>query len=198
MSCTDKRASGKKGTLAELVAEFLEQDGCCPRGEMKMFTGLKIEAAISKAALARDDSGNLFSHQWHFFNHPEIPPKAESILLASVNELLACKDFDALHALVKSKLQIPFAGELYWYDTAFRIGISMGIFPTKVYLHAGTKAGAMALGIYKGNGILKMSDLPAELQKMKPHQVEDFLCIKKDVLYRFKQPESAASDSRNT
>jgi len=187
MNCTEKKESGKANTLADLVAEFLEQDGCCPRGEIKTFRGLKIQDAISKAALARDENGNLFSHQWHFFNHPEVPPKAESILLASVNEILACKDFDALHALVKSKLQIPFAGELYWYDTAFRIGISMGILPKTVYLHAGTKDGAMALGIYKGKDVLNMSDLPMELQTMAAHQVEDFLCIKKDVLHKFKR-----------
>ena len=182
MGCTDKKASGKANMLADIVAEFLEQDGCCPREEMDIFRGLKIEDAIKRAAQARDQNGKLFVHQWNLEYQPQVPQKAEKILLASIPEILECKDFDTLHALVKSKLQIPFAGELYWYDTAFRIGISMGIFPQKVYLHAGTRMGAITLGIYeKGKEILEMSDLVKkypEFTKMKAHQIEDFLCIK--------------------
>ncbi len=76
---------------------------------------------------------------------------------------------------------------MYWYDTVFRIGISMGVYPQNVYLHRGTRDGAKALGIYKGKDVLEMSELPVELRKMKPYQVEDFLCIKKDVLHKFKR-----------
>ena len=76
---------------------------------------------------------------------------------------------------------------MYWYDTAFRIGISLGVYPDKVYLYAGTRKGAIALGIYtRGKEVMTMSELPVELQKMKPCQVEDFLCMRKDELHRFR------------
>jgi hypothetical protein len=32
-----------------------------------------------------------------------------------------------------------------------------------------------------------MTELPPELRKLKPYQVEDFLCMKKDVLHKFKR-----------
>jgi hypothetical protein len=51
--------------------------------------------------------------------------------LKCADEIQACKDFDSLHEIVKAKCQISGAGELYWYDTAFRIGISLRFFPEK-------------------------------------------------------------------
>jgi hypothetical protein len=191
MGCTDKKASDKTNSLAELVAEFLEQDGCCPRDEMKAYKGKPIKVAIEMAAQARHGKGKrpdgtkkLHPHQRWL--RQETADKAEKILLGCVPQIKACKDFDALHELVKSKLQITGAKEMYWYDTAFRIGISMGVYPKKVYLHRRTKDGAKAFGIYKGKDFLELSELPAELRKMEPYQVEDFLCIKKDVLHKLK------------
>jgi hypothetical protein len=191
MACSPKNKPIETNSLAQLVAEFLEQDGCCPRDEVKIFQGLKIDDAISKAAQAKDKTGNFFNHQWNLFNHPEVPQQAEKILLSFAAKIEACKNFDSLHELIKSELQIPFAGEMFWYDTAFRIGISMSVYPQKLYLHAGTRKGAIALGVYeKGEEVLEVSELVKkypEFAKMKPHQIEDFLCIKKDMLHKFKR-----------
>ena len=154
---------------------------------MKTFRNLEVRDAIRKAALARDEKGQLYPHQWNFFNRPEVPQQAEAILLKCADEIGACRDFGTLHELIKSKLQMGGASEMYWYDTAFRIGISLNVYPKKVYLHRGTRAGAVALGIYKGKDVLGMSELPPELRRMKPYQVEDFLCMRKDRLHKFKR-----------
>jgi hypothetical protein len=184
MRCTDSKNSIETKSLAQLVAEFLKQDGCCPRDEMDAYKGKPIKEAIEMAARADDGKGNLHSHQRWL--RPETAKQAESILLKCADEIQTCKDFDTLHEFIKSKLQINGASEMYWYDTAFRIGLSLKVYPRKVYLHRGTRDGAKALGIYKGKDVLEMSELPAVLQTMKPYQVEDFLCIKKDVLQKFK------------
>ena len=195
MGCTDSKVSTEANSLSRLVAEFLEADGCCPRDEINAFQNLKIEDAVRKAALARDEHGEFYSHQWNLKEkYPDVPVKAERILVACANEIASCKDFDDLHELLKRELKIKNkvigAGELYRYDTAFRIGISKGVYPKKVYLHAGTRDGAKALGIYReGKEVLEMSELPAELRRMQPYQVEDFLCIKKDVLHKFKRTD---------
>jgi hypothetical protein len=193
MHCADNKSSSETNSLAKVIAEFLDQDGRCPRDEVKTFRGLTIKDAVSKAALAVDENGELFIHQWHFFNHLNVPRQAELLLLESIGEIESCRDFDSLHEIIKSKLQISFAGELYWYDTAFRIGISMGVYPEKVYLHAGTKKGAKTLGLYQvGKKVLEISELVKqypEFAKMKPYQIEDFLCIKEKegVLRKFRR-----------
>lgn len=160
---------------------------------MKAFQDLEIEDAIRKAALARDEKGEIYSHQWHLKEkYPDVPKKAERILANCAGKIAACNDFDALHDLIWDELKlrgrVKGVGELYCYDTAFRIGISRNVMPQKVYLHAGTRKGAKALGIYeKGKEVLEMSELVKkypEFAKLESYQVEDFLCIKHKVLHK--------------
>jgi hypothetical protein len=68
----------------------------------------------------------------------------------------------------------------------FRIGVNLSLHPKKVYLHCGTRIGAKNLGLDYQKHALEMTDLPQELQKLKPYQVEDFLCIYKDALKNVK------------
>jgi hypothetical protein len=50
----------------------------------------------------------------------------------------------------------------------------LNLFPDKVYLHAGTRLGARALGL-RTAATLKMSELPKEFRALKPHEIEDVL-----------------------
>ena len=54
-------------------------------------------------------------------------------------------------------------------------------FSRQVYLHAGTRLGACALGLGASTA-LAVSESPRELRVLKPHEVEDVLCIFKDEL----------------
>jgi len=87
--------------------------------------------------------------------------------------------FGIVHTAVKP---IQGIGELYIYDTSFRIGAKLNLFPTKVYLHAGTRVGTRALGLDGSAATLRVSPLPREFRKLEPHEVEDILCIFKDEL----------------
>ena len=68
------------------------------------------------------------------------------------------------------------------YDTAHRIGAFLGLEPEHVYVHAGTTVGAKALGLKSIDGWVAMDDLPEVFRKLKPYEVEDFLCIYKKKL----------------
>jgi hypothetical protein len=59
-------------------------------------------------------------------------------------------------------------GELYVYDTALRIGAKLGVFPEKVYLHAGTRIGVRNLGLDARRTALRMASLPRALRRLKP------------------------------
>jgi hypothetical protein len=73
-------------------------------------------------------------------------------------------------------------GELYYYDTALRIGASLRLMPRRVYLHRGTRDGAHALGLACKADSLDPRDLPKALAVLEPREIEDFLCIYKDQL----------------
>jgi hypothetical protein len=51
-----------------------------------------------------------------------------------------------------------------------------------VYLHAGTRRGARALGLDHGSDSVSPNQLPPALRRLQPHEVEDVLCIYKDWL----------------
>lgn len=174
------------------IKEFVELNGCFSDAELKVYKNLTLENAVKKAALARDENGNFFPHQWNLKGLPDIPTKVEKILSQHIAEIRSCENFDTLHEFIKSKIfMIPFVGVLYCYDTAFRIGINIGIFPDSIYLHAGTKTGASALGIHlRGKVTLEKSELVKiypEFSKLKPYQIEDCLCITRTLLHKFRR-----------
>jgi hypothetical protein len=68
------------------------------------------------------------------------------------------------------------------YDTALRIGASLGLEPQSVYLHAGTRFGARRLGLDWRAETIPVSALPPPLRKLKPREIEDLLCIFADRL----------------
>lgn len=96
--------------------------------------------------------------------------------------ILNCRTFDELLEISENS-SVKGIGPLAEYDIAFRYGRQIGIYPDKVYLHAGTKIGAKNLGIVKrGAKYLTKEELPAYLKAVEPWMVEDFLCVEKDNL----------------
>jgi hypothetical protein len=107
--------------------------------------------------------------------------EARDNLLKNENVIEKCQDFDELHDLLERLLApITGIGELYVYDTALRIGAKLDMLPTKVYLHAGTRIGAQALGFHSKTKVLEVSQLPKWLHQLEPFEIEDVLCIFKD------------------
>jgi hypothetical protein len=92
--------------------------------------------------------------------------------------LTHARDFDSLFNMVRDAIgPIHGIGELTVYDTALRIGAKLGLPPERVYLHSGTRVGARALGLNWRTPHLELEDFPAELRTLKPHEIEDCLCI---------------------
>jgi hypothetical protein len=95
----------------------------------------------------------------------------------------AVKNFPALLEVVKSAAtRVGGIGPLTCYDVARRIGSYRGIAPEVVYLHAGARVGARALGLAVAHGHISVSALPSPLNRLKPAQAENMLCIFKDDL----------------
>ncbi len=140
-----------------------------------------LESAIEQAALATNSEGKRYSHQYRL--KKTALEEARRVLLMNSKAIAQSKSFDDLFSLVETRVGgITGIGELYIYDTSLRIGAKLGLLPTKVYLHAGTRKGARALGFESKARTLEMSELPPELGQLEPHEIEDVLCIFKDDL----------------
>ena len=68
------------------------------------------------------------------------------------------------------------------YDTAVRIGARLGVEPSKIYLHRGTRAGAAALKLNTKRRALDLDELPIDLRILTAREAEDVLCIYKHEL----------------
>src|SRR5271156_1213742 len=105
-----------------------------------------LAAAICTAALALNSKQKRYSHQRRI----ERTAIRQSLAILSHFEgpIRKCADFPGLFKLIRVELlHVTGIGELYVYDTALRIGTKLGVFPEKVYLHAGTRIGVRTLGL---------------------------------------------------
>jgi|SRR6266852_686247 len=144
-----------------------------------------LESAISDAAMSIDQKGKRFRHQHRI--KKKVLVSARETLLGIAPKLAGCRSFEELYMAIESALQsVDGVGKLYVYDVALRIGAKIGdkagLLPRKVFLHAGTRRVAKALGLNGQLSWLEMDSLPEWLRELQPYEVEDFLCIYKDRL----------------
>jgi hypothetical protein len=138
-----------------------------------------IADAISTAARARTPKGKRFGHQRRI---PEsVLQMSEQILLKSLSVLQSAKTFEELHRVISDKIgDIHGIGELTVYDTSVRIGAKLELAPAVVFLHAGTRVGAKALGLDVSQKAIPTKSFPPEFGRLSPAEIEDVLCIYKD------------------
>jgi hypothetical protein len=139
-----------------------------------------LKDCIRRAARALNEKREKHPHQWR------VPPAAldefANILVRREMEIARCKSFEELFAIVKAASKdIWRHAELTVYDTAWRIAGRLGLEPEAVYLHAGTRVGARALGI-TGRGPIPLKRFPPGFLKLKPREIEDCLCMYADEL----------------
>ena len=138
-----------------------------------------LNAAARAAALSTLPSGKRHPHQ------RRIPGDAlrNAADALTAQAIPACRSFDDLHRTVHDRIGgIHRIGELAVYDIACRIGAFLGLSPDRVYLHAGTREGARALGL-RGATVHK-NRLPPEFRRLSPAEIEDCLCIYKARIQR--------------
>jgi hypothetical protein len=173
--------------MKELDLEGVKQDYVlrirpAAQGELDWFRRQPtLLAAVELAAMATNSRGKKYSHQTRIKKHAL--RKARAVLVANLDRLRGCRDFDQLFGFLDRLLEpIHGIGELYVYDTALRLGTKLGLAPGKVYLHAGTRVGARALGLATKAKVLEIADIPKPWRGLSPHEVEDILCIYKELL----------------
>jgi hypothetical protein len=153
------------------------------------------EEVVRRAALAELPSGKRHPHQ------RRVPRAAleesERRLIANLPQLRQATNFDELLGLINDLIRsIPGVGELTVYDTSVRIGARFGLEPGKVYLHAGTRAGAIALGYDGRRQAIEMDEFPYAIRlRLHPREAQDLLCIYKSGL-REDGPRTCGPGSR--
>lgn len=173
----------KATSLAALVRDYEAQYRPKARAERKRFADMSSAEAVRTAALCVTAKGKRHDHQ------RRIPGRslAEAARRLGHARLGNVRSFEVLHSLIAETCgDLDRFGELTRYDVAFRIGAHLGIEPERVYLHAGTRKGAKALGLPHRRATLEVHELPRAIGKLRPYEIEDFLCIYEEHLARFR------------
>lgn len=175
---TAARSARRLATLDDVVRDYIRIWQRRQGGEQRWFTRQpSVEEAIKTAAMAVSPCGKRLNHQRRI---PKLTLRAWTrALLRRKRGITAARNFDTLHGLLSAVADdLHGIGALTVYDTAVRIGAFLRLRPKFVYLHAGTRAGARALGLAKGER-LRRTELPAPFRRLSPGDIEDCLCIYK-------------------
>ena len=170
------KPNGQGETLAELIHEYKREFGDDHQADRAQYR--KPPNLTEAIRHATGSVGKVPNHQRRVGR--AILTQACERLLQHQDEIQACKSFAELIGLIeRHTADIHRFGTLAVYDTACRLGLSLGLLPEVVYLHAGTKKGANALGLDTSRGYLEMDELRRPFRLLEPWECEDFLCIYK-------------------
>jgi hypothetical protein len=167
--------------FADIVRDYITRRRPLAERELRYYAIQRsLSDAIHEAALSRLPSGKRHPHQRRI--PLRLLQSAENILQRDSDRLREAKSFAELHNHVEKALgQIRGIGPLSVYDIAHRIGAYLKLEPQLVYLHAGARDGARALGLDANT--LRPQQLPNELHVLSPAEIEDVLCIYKKYLH---------------
>jgi len=180
--CKPGRADFGLYTFHDVVRAYIWQHREWARRELSFYRYQRSFAQVVKlAALCRTEDGKRHPHQRR--TPKRVLHLAHRILQRS--KLRPVNTFeelhDAVHRTIGGRRGI---GPLTVYDVALRIGAKLGKEPRLVFLHAGTRKGAKALGLAAGRSTLQIKELPAPFARLRPREVEDCLCLYADDMSR--------------
>jgi hypothetical protein len=179
-------------TYQDVVADYRRRYAGQHHAEMRIFGNPRqtLAEAIHRACrsqIPKNRSRGLKRHPHQPLRamSDEALAEAAARLQAIEVEIAAASDFAALHGLVEAAIaNISGIGELAVYDIAHRVGAYRGLHPEEIYLHAGTREGAKALGLPANRESLPITSLPAGLRSLSAEEAEDLLCIYRKTLAR--------------
>jgi len=134
-----------------------------------------IQDAITVAVTSCNRDGKMYYHQWRLGK--DLLARFLEVCLDHYREIDRARDFHTLYRIIES-CRIPYIGKLTFYDVTHRIARYKGLFPNRIYLHAGTRIGAELLhGKIKGDTILKSQlRTPFHREDINEEDIEDILC----------------------
>ncbi len=136
-----------------------------------------LKDVIEAAAKAVDDYGKIHFHQRRVAK-ADLLAFAEKLINLE-NELANAPTFDEIYTIIKNTSQAGI-NEVTVFDTAFRIGSYLNLFPDKIYLTSGTRIGAEhLLGKLDDKNTLLPTDFPSPFQRedLSTADIEDILYV---------------------
>lgn len=176
-------------SLRDIVRDYRGHDYRKLERELGEFRNERsLRRAIRRAGLAQDAGGKKLRHQ--YLIPPDVLTEWSRILLRYGRTIGECRSFAELHEFLrKVRRKVRGIGRLTVYDTALRIGSlrKLNLAPEAVYLHAGAKVGAKAMGFAGRERAITRGHFPKEFRSLKPYEIEHCLCVYRRELRRLRR-----------
>jgi hypothetical protein len=173
-------------TYKEIVDDYKTKQRSRDDNELSYFASNRrsFEEAVLLAGLAINLEGKRLDHMSRL-QHDALS-RGVTALIKYHAVLSAQADFHSLLQTIYDLLKdISHLGEMYWYDTAIRLGANLGLYPDHIYLHRGTREGAARVVRDTVDRVfIDVHELPPELvdTSLSPGHYESLLCVYKDEL----------------
>ena len=195
-ACNPPRDLSRIHTLQDVVSHYENNFKANVDESRQCWMATTFDAALEEAGKARDvPNGN---HHDHLRTLPKASLWAGAEHVRHVkHDISEASSFEELHSICEKISEgIKGLGEMWAYDTALHIALSLDLHPTYVYLHRGARTGAKRLTRRSLRSVkyLEPDELPEPLSSLPPDEIEDCLCIYKDTpAFRQMAQESIAS-----
>ena len=172
-------------TLDAIVRRYQKNNLPDLQADLDYYRSLKtFQEVVESASKARRSDGSFHQHQYRVGKVAMVRIKQPLLRM----EPASYGDFSELYTALEQMIgDFPRIGALAVYDTALRLGAFLMMMPESVYLQTGAKVGAKSLGLRCSNKTLAVQDCPVELHRLKPWEIEDFLCIYKKYFERIRE-----------
>jgi len=179
--CPPLRPLDRPDSHTEIVRRYKKFFQAVASLESQHYANLgSFDEALAEAAYAKAIDGKRHPHQRRLkrTNLQKVHQRLKQY------DLESCENFHELFMMVHEAIaSISGIGELMVYDTAHRLGAYLQKEPEYVYLHAGVRVGARALGYKPSTKWINPKSLPKPYQKLSASEIEDCLCIYKHALH---------------
>lgn len=186
ISCRDASDSGtvKPRSIDEIVSAYIQHKRRGAGAEIDYYANLPtVKEAVLRAAKAERPDGKRHDHQRRI-GRAAIRKAAQKLRGLRTR---GCREFHDLFLRIEATIgDVEGVGDLMVYDTSVRIGARLGLEPDFIYLHAGTRSGAQALGLRVNRDYLEPRELPSAFRRLSGREIEDCLCIYKDRLHNLR------------
>lgn len=171
--------------IKDIIREYRQIRRQYPDPWVEDCKGASLRDALVMAATARDKHGRKHPHQ-NILKNDVLNAFAKRVV-RKINRFQSARTFQDIYDIVEACAAEGIAS-LTIYDTAHRIGKnkSIRIDPDDVYIHRGTKTGAVRFLGRKVPEKKLNRNVFKGLSKLSGEEIEDILCIYKDDLFKAK------------
>jgi hypothetical protein len=173
--------------MEEIIKAYNKWHKPLLNGFLSHYENLTIKEVIESVTIKYGEGPFLLSNpHYKRIRNKEIAFNSKKTqLLNNLENIIQCEqsNFEELYNIIKD-CQVTGINDLMNYDISLAIGSKLNKYPNQLYLHRSVINAARALMLEINNNRVHSKDLNTVFGNMKPHHIENMLCIYNKAIIR--------------